>query len=62
MDVYDDDFIEYLLMMLIYDVLFFFINVGKVYWMKVYEIFEYGCMVKGILVINLLGVNFGEKI
>ncbi|MBU7463518.1 DNA gyrase subunit A [Lactiplantibacillus pentosus] len=62
MDVHDDDFIEHLLTTSTHDVLLFFTNAGKVYRMKAYEIPEYGRIAKGIPVINLLGVNSGEKI
>ncbi|WP_322436431.1 DNA gyrase subunit A [Lactiplantibacillus plantarum] len=62
MDVHDDDFIEHLLTTSTHDVLLFFTNAGKVYRMKAYEIPEYGRTAKGIPVINLLGVNSGEKI
>jgi len=62
MDVHDDDFIEHLLTTSTHDVLLFFTNAGKVYRMKAYEIPEYGRTAKGIPVINLLGVNTGEKI
>lgn len=62
MGVYDDDFVKNLVFCLIYDMLLFFMNIGKVYWVKGYEIFEYGRIVKGILVINLLGIDFVEKI
>ncbi|WP_247738429.1 DNA gyrase subunit A [Lactiplantibacillus pentosus] len=62
MDVHDDDFIEHLLTTSTHDVLLFFTNAGKVYRMKAYEISEYGRTAKGIPVINLLGVNSGEKI
>ncbi|WP_404825120.1 DNA gyrase subunit A [Dellaglioa algida] len=62
MGVHDDDFIEHLVSTSTHDTLLFFTNAGKVYRMKGYEIPEYGRTAKGIPVINLLGVNSGEKI
>lgn len=62
MGINEDDFVEYLIFMLIYDMIFFFLNKGKVYCVKGYEIFEYGRIVKGILIINLLEVEKGEWI
>lgn len=46
----------------IYDYLFFFINKGCVYCLKGYEIFEYGCIVKGLLIVNFLKLDEGESI
>lgn len=60
MNINEDDFVEYFLIIFIYDMIFFFINKGKVYCMKGYEISEYGRMVKGIFIINLLEVDKGE--
>lgn len=62
MGVYSDDFIEYLVVSFIYDFLFFFINIGKVFVMKGYEILEYGWVVQGILIINFLDVDGKEKV
>lgn len=57
MFIYEDDFVEYFVVMSMYDMLLFFINIGKVYCLKGYEVFEYGCIVKGILIINLFGIE-----
>lgn len=62
MNVHDDDFIEHLISTSTHDRLMMFTNTGKVYAMKGYEIPEYGRTAKGIPVINLLGVDAGERI
>lgn len=62
MGVHDDDFIEHLVNTSTHDELLFFTNTGKVYRMKGYEIPEYGRTAKGIPVINLLGIDSGEKV
>ncbi|KRM92698.1 DNA gyrase subunit A [Liquorilactobacillus cacaonum] len=62
MGVHDDDFIEHLVNTSTHDELLFFTNTGKVYRMKGYEIPEYGRIAKGIPVINLLGIDSGEKV
>jgi DNA gyrase subunit A len=60
--VHDDDFVEHLVSTSTHDTLLFFTNLGKVYRMKGYEVPEYGRNAKGIPVINLLGVESGEKV
>lgn len=62
MGVHDDDFIEHLISTSTHEGILFFTNMGKVYRMKGYEIPEYGRAAKGIPVINLLGIDSGEKI
>ncbi|KRN06734.1 DNA gyrase subunit A [Liquorilactobacillus sucicola DSM 21376 = JCM 15457] len=62
MGVHDDDFIEHLITTSTHEGILFFTNMGKVYRMKGYEIPEYGRTAKGIPVINLLGIDSGEKI
>ncbi|KRM96988.1 DNA gyrase subunit A [Liquorilactobacillus aquaticus DSM 21051] len=62
MGVHDDDFIEHLITTSTHEGILFFTNMGKVYRMKGYEIPEYGRAAKGIPVINLLGIDSGEKI
>ncbi|GAK30196.1 DNA gyrase subunit A [Weissella oryzae SG25] len=62
MGVNDDDFIEQLVSTSTHDTLLFFTNMGKVYKMKGYEVPEYGRTAKGIPVVNLLGIEAGEKV
>jgi DNA gyrase subunit A len=62
MGVHDDDFIEHLISSSTHDVLLFFTNQGKVYRAKGYEIPEYSRTAKGIPIINLLGIDSGERI
>ncbi|KRM71678.1 DNA gyrase subunit alpha [Lacticaseibacillus brantae DSM 23927] len=62
MGVHDDDFMEHLVSTSTHDMLLFFTNTGKVYRNKGYEIPEYGRTAKGIPIINLLGIDSGEKV
>jgi DNA gyrase subunit A len=62
MGVNDDDFIEQLISTSTHDTLLFFTNAGKVYRMKGYEVPEYGRQAKGIPVVNLLGIDDGERV
>ncbi|KRO16485.1 DNA gyrase subunit A [Lacticaseibacillus saniviri] len=62
MGVHDGDFMEHLVSTSTHDMLLFFTNTGKVYRNKGYEIPEYGRTAKGIPIINLLGIDSGEKV
>ncbi|MGL4523260.1 MAG: DNA gyrase subunit A [Bacilli bacterium] len=58
----ENDFVEYLLNTSTHDHILFFSNKGKVYRIKGYEIPEYSRSAKGLPIINLLGLEKGEKI
>lgn len=62
MGVHDDDFMEHLITTSTHDTLLFFTNKGTVFRSKGYEIPEYGRTAKGIPIVNLLGINSGDKI
>ena len=62
METIEDDYIEELLMTTTHHYLMFFINTGKVYRMKAYEIPEAGRTARGTAIINLLMLQPGEKI
>ncbi|WP_275489149.1 DNA gyrase C-terminal beta-propeller domain-containing protein, partial [Oenococcus oeni] len=62
MNTHDDDFVEQLVSTSTHDTLLFFSDQGKVYKMKGYEVPEYGRQAKGIPVINLLGLDAGERV
>jgi len=60
--VKDEDFVEHLLIASSHDTILCFTNVGKVYWLKVYEIPVAGRGSRGRPVVNLLPLGEGERI
>lgn len=62
MQTYEEDFVEQLFVASTHDYLLFFTNIGKVHWLKVYEIPQAGRTAKGKAIVNLLQLQSGEKI
>ena len=62
MDTREDDFVERLFIASTHDHVLFFSNLGRLYWLKVYEIPETGRAAKGKGIVNLLSLSEGEKI
>ncbi len=60
--VKDEDFVEHLLIANTHDYILCFTNVGKVYWMKVYQIPIASRTSRGRPVVNLLPLSEGERI
>jgi len=60
--VKDEDFVEHLLIANTHDYILCFTNVGKVYWLKVYQIPISGRTSRGRPVINLLPLEANERI
>ncbi len=58
----DEDFIEHLFTGSTHNLLLFFTDLGRVHWLKVYEIPEAGRATKGKAIVNLLQVSQDEKI
>jgi DNA gyrase subunit A len=58
----EEDFVEDLFIANTHDYLLIFTNLGKVHWLKVYQIPEAGRYAKGTAVVNLLQLEQGEKI
>lgn len=58
----DEDVVEQLWVVNIYDMLLIFFSIGCVYWFKVYQMFEVGLVVCGKLIVNLLLLVEGEKV
>ncbi len=58
----DGDFIEHIYIASTHDYLLMFTNVGKVHWMRVYEIPEGNKTSKGRAIQNMLQIEEGEKI
>lgn len=62
MDTKEEDFVEQLFIASTHDYLLFFSNLGRLYWMKVYQIPESGRTAKGKALVNLLQLSEGERI
>lgn len=60
--VKDEDFVEHLLIAKTHDYLLCFTSVGKVFWLKVYQIPVAGRQSRGRPVVNLLPLEEGERI
>ena len=58
----DEDPVRNLFVASTHDYLLFFTNIGKVYWLKVYDIPQLARESKGRAVVNLLNFGEGEKI
>jgi DNA gyrase subunit A len=62
MEIREEDFVEDLFLASTHDHVLFFTNLGRLYWLKVYQIPEMGRAAKGKAVINILQLSQGEKI
>ena len=58
----DEDFIEHLFIANTHEYILFFTDRGQCHWLKVYEIPPGGKVSKGRPIINLIGIETGEKI
>lgn len=62
METKEEDFVEQLFIGSTHDYMLFFSNLGRLYWLKVYQIPEAGRAAKGKALVNLLQLSEGEKI
>jgi DNA gyrase subunit A len=62
METKEEDFVEQLFIGSTHDYLLFFSNLGRLYWLKIYQIPEAGRAAKGKAMINLLQLSEGERI
>ncbi len=62
MQTNEEDFVEQLFVASTHDYLLFFTNIGKIHWLKVYEIPQAGRTAKGRAAVNLLQLQPGEQI
>lgn len=60
--VKEEDFVEHLLVANTHDTILCFSNIGKVYWLKVYQIPVAGRNSRGRPMVNLLPLDEGERI
>src|SRR5947209_29671 len=58
----EEDFVEYLFAASTHSYLLIFNNIGRVYWLKVYEIPDVGAAGKGKHIGNLVALQPGEKV
>lgn len=62
MDMREGDFVERLFIASTHDHVLFFTNLGRLYWLRVYQIPEMGRAARGKAIVNLLQLSEGEKI
>ncbi len=62
METKEEDFVEQLFIGSTHDYMLFFSNLGRLYWLKVYQIPELGRAAKGKALVNLLSLSEGERI
>ncbi len=60
--VKEEDFIDKLFVVNTHDTILCFSNIGKVYWLKVYELPQAGRTARGKPIVNLLPLGEGERI
>ncbi len=58
----EEDFVDQLYIASTHDYILFLTTKGKVYWLKVYDLPEFGRISKGKSIVNLLKLNEDEKI
>ncbi|NTU43739.1 MAG: DNA gyrase subunit A, partial [Nitrospirales bacterium] len=62
METREEDYVEHLFIGSTHDYMFFFSNMGRLYWQKIYQIPEAGRTAKGKALVNLLPLAEGERI
>ncbi|OGV65059.1 MAG: DNA gyrase subunit A [Lentisphaerae bacterium RIFOXYB12_FULL_65_16] len=62
METKEEDFVEHILTAYTHDYLLFFTNKGLMHWLKVYEIPEAGRTSAGRALVNLIGLEEGERV
>ncbi|MBS1258493.1 MAG: DNA gyrase subunit A [Candidatus Scalindua arabica] len=58
----EGDFVENLFIASTHDYILFFTDLGKVYWLKVYDVPHFGRVAKGRAIVNLLNLQEGENV
>ncbi len=62
METKEEDFVRELFIGATHDYMLFFSNLGRLYWLKTYQIPEAGRAAKGKALVNLLALSEGERI
>ena len=58
----EEDFVEHLFIASTHSYILVFTNIGKVHWLKVYEIPDVGAAGRGKNIVNLVNLSQGEKV
>jgi DNA gyrase subunit A len=58
----DEDFVEHLFIANTHNYMLFFTDMGKCYWLKVYDIPQGGRATRGRAIVNLIGCTPGERV
>ena len=62
METKEEDFVSELFIGATHDYMLFFSNLGRLYWLKIYQIPEAGRTAKGKALVNVLALTEGERI
>ncbi|HXX54108.1 MAG TPA: DNA gyrase subunit A, partial [Thermodesulfovibrionales bacterium] len=62
METKEEDYVEQLFIGSTHDYMLFFSNLGRLYWLKIYQIPEAGRAAKGKALVNLLSLTEGERV
>lgn len=62
MEMREGDFVERLFVASTHDHVLFFTNLGRLYWLRIYQIPEMGRAARGKAIVNLLQLSQGERI
>ncbi|MBI4684978.1 MAG: DNA gyrase subunit A [Nitrospirae bacterium] len=62
METKEEDFVEQLFIGSTHDYMLFFSNLGRLYWLKTYQLPEAGRATKGKALVNLLQLSDGERV
>ena len=62
METKEEDFVSELFIGATHDYMLFFSNLGRLYWLKIYQIPEAGRTAKGKALVNVLALSEGERI
>jgi DNA gyrase subunit A len=62
METKEEDFVRELFIAATHDYMLFFSNLGRLYWLKAYQLPEAGRAAKGKALVNLLALTEGERI
>jgi DNA gyrase subunit A len=62
METREEDFVNELFIGATHDYMLFFSNLGRLYWLKAYQVPEAGRAAKGKALVNLLAISEGERI
>jgi DNA gyrase subunit A len=62
METKEEDFVEQLFIGATHDYMLFFSNLGRLYWLKAFQIPEAGRATRGKPLVNLLSISEGERI